>query len=176
MALKLFSKRFDRGGHLAISGKLSKRLLSLLRMDEFFSGKTVSTGRETFGTSMVDRIIEYGKQLNLPHRDLMRTVSELTVLSIVSSVRKLVKADKSLTKLYLTGGGRHNNFIVDRLKYTLPGLDIRSADELGVNADYIEAVAFAVMGESCLRSETLDGNVKNIRPVNGHIVQPPVRS
>ncbi|HWR83057.1 MAG TPA: anhydro-N-acetylmuramic acid kinase, partial [Candidatus Deferrimicrobium sp.] len=59
-----------------------------------------------------------------------------------------------------------------------PDLDIRMADELGIDADFIEAAAYAVLGEACLRSESLATSTRSVRgtrrvAVLGRIIQPP---
>ncbi|MDH4034106.1 MAG: hypothetical protein OEV80_09935, partial [candidate division Zixibacteria bacterium] len=58
---------------------------------------------------------------------------------------------------------------------SLPRLQIRSADELGVDADCIEAAAYAVMGEACIRAESLPTTAhrRAMQPVLGRIAQPP---
>ena len=79
----------------------------------------------------------------------------------------------------MRGGGRKNKFFVSRLKELLPETKIEMADKLGINADYIEAAAYAVMGEAALRSEPLPtlftGKDQKQIAVLGKIVQPPVR-
>ncbi len=178
LSTRLFGKRCDRSGRRAASGTLSNRLLSLLLGDPFFTGKALSTGRETFGSEMVERIIEFGHRFKLRKKDLLRTAVELTTNAIAIKVWPLVRRDVGLTRLYLTGGGRHNRFLVERLGQHLPDLDIRSIDELGLHADYVEAAAYAVLGEACLRSEPLPVSSRMPRgkstPVLGRIAQPPV--
>lgn len=176
---KLHDKNFDMGGKMAAAGASSQRLLTLLTSNKFFSGKAVSTGREQFGSAMAGDILDFGKKFGLAGEDLLATVGELTVTSIVTAVWPLVSDDKSLTKLYLTGGGRKNMFYVNRLSHYLPDLEIRSIDELGINGDYIEAVSYAILGEAALRGEALPtrfspGSRQKLLPVLGEITQPPV--
>ncbi len=175
----LFSQPHDSRGRIAASGRLHNELLALLTSDDFFSGRMVSTGRERFGAAKADSIIAFGRQNQVTGADLMRTAAELTVWSIVRKVRPLVSDDHTLTNLYLTGGGRRNIFFVRRLGQLLPELTIRPVDELGFDADFIEAAAYAVMGEACLRGEALPAKTNKqasrTRPVLGRIAQPPHR-
>jgi 1,6-anhydro-N-acetylmuramate kinase len=62
-----------------------------------------------------------------------------------------------------------------RLEESMPKLQVHSADELGVDADYIEAAAYAVMGEACIRTESLPTTAhrRTKQPVLGRIAQPP---
>ncbi|MEA3296595.1 MAG: anhydro-N-acetylmuramic acid kinase, partial [candidate division Zixibacteria bacterium] len=179
LADQLFSIRYDRGGRRAASGELSTRLLTLLMGDSFFTTRAGSTGRESFGPEMVRKMIDFGNRFGKPAEDLLRTAAELTTNSIVRKVWPIIRRDRSLSKLYLTGGGRHNSFFVKRLRHHLPDLEILPADELGYDADSVEALAFAVMGEACLRSEPLSStgtgaSNRNLKTVLGRISQPPI--
>ncbi len=110
--------------------------------------------------------------------DLIATAAELTALSIGETIRPLLENDPSLSKLYLTGGGRNNMFIRERIGARLPTLEVSGIDDLGFDGDYVEAASYAIMGEACLRSESLNcatrnGTAQNLSPVLGHVAQPP---
>lgn len=177
---RLFGEKFDRNGTRASKGKISQRLLTLLLADPFFSSRAVSTGRETFGAKMVQKIVDFGRRSGLTGEDLLATAAELTATAVTRKVHPLIRRDKSPTKLYLTGGGSSNIFLVNRLRNRLPDVEVHRGDELGINADFIEAAAYAVMGEACLRSEPLNQPRKNKTGsaccVLGRIAQPPVTS
>ena len=175
---KLFNKPFDKNGQIARKGIVSQRLLALLMSNPFFSNKQVSTGREAFGLKTAEEIIEFGEKFKIPNEDLITTTSELTVLAIIKGIESFYRNDKDLDKLYLTGGGRKNIFFRKGLDRYLPEIEIRMVDELGIDGNYVEAAAFAVLGEACLRSESfVNYRHKDKRdiliPVLGHIVQPP---
>ncbi len=176
---KFFHKKFDHSGIIASIGQPSQRILALLLTEPFFKHKTISTGRETFGKIFAEKIILLGRKFNLSQADIISTAAELTVLAIINRIKPLMKLDPSLEKLFLTGGGRKNKFFVRRLRNMLNGIEIESANKLGFNADYIEAAAYAVMGEAALRSEALptvfgESQAATLYPVMGRIVQPPV--
>jgi anhydro-N-acetylmuramic acid kinase len=175
---KLFKVKFDVKGKIAQTGKPSKRVLTLLMAGPFFTGKTISTGREVFGETMAERIINLGKKFAMSHQDVISTAAELTVTAIVHKMKPLIETDPGLSNLYLTGGGRKNRFFVKRLQQMLPNIKILNADQLGFNADFIESAAYAVMGEAAIRSEALRTSFngkkpKGPNPVLGKIVQPP---
>lgn len=178
LSQRLYGEKYDRKGLRASKGKVSERLLTLLLANPFFSGKTISTGREDFGVTIAEEILDFGQRFGLASEDMLASAAKLTAAAIAMKVRPLLGRDRNLSKLYLTGGGRKNNFIVNRLRQLLPDMEIHQADELGINADFIEAAAYAVMGEACLRSEPLNLQGKNktssTSPVFGRIVQPPV--
>ncbi len=171
---RLFARRYDRNGARAASGTISRRLMALLEREPFFATKTASTGREAFGEGLVQRILDFGRELAVPPEDLVCAAAELTATAIAREGRRISGKDRSLSELYLTGGGRRNKFIVKRLRHHLPDLKILAIDELGVNGDLLEAASYAVMGEACLRSESLDARAgRRRRPILGRIAQPP---
>jgi anhydro-N-acetylmuramic acid kinase len=176
LCARLFDRPRDTGGRIAASGLVNEELLTLLLADEFFHGRTVSTGRERFGVAMAESIVAFGRRHRLAKADLVATAAELTAQSVAKKLRPLIRRDRGLTSLYLTGGGRRNIFLVERLGRLLSDVTIRMADDLGVDADFIEAAAYAVMGEACLRSEALPASTVSagVRPVLGRIAQPPV--
>jgi anhydro-N-acetylmuramic acid kinase len=181
LSQELFKTKFDQGGRQALAGQSNDRLLSRLKADPFFKNRTVSTGRETFGAAMAERLIKAGKKLKLSKEDMIATAAELTAVSIAGRVRTFFHADQSLHKLYLTGGGVHNKFFPKRLSELLGGVEVISVAELGYDPDLVEAAAFAVLGEATLRSESVASNTgrdlrqkqHELRPVLGQIVQPP---
>ena len=178
LAVRLFRLPYDRGGRLARKGKVSQRLLSLLLAEPFFRGSSVSTGRETFGLSLVDKILVNARKLRLTRYDTLATAAELTPLSIAQTVRPFIERDHALRKLYLTGGGVHNSFFTHRLSELLNGVTVVSIASLGFDPDLVEASAYAVMGEAALRGEALPTQFgvteRHLRlPVMGRIVQPP---
>jgi anhydro-N-acetylmuramic acid kinase len=179
LSQRLFQRQFDANGRIASKGNPSKRILTLLLAEPWFKSKTISTGREAFGKSIAEKIIALGKKFRLSNSDIISTAAELTVIAIVNKIKPLIRRERLISKLYLTGGGRKNRFFVKRLGELLNGVKVLDAGQLGINADYIEAASYAVMGEAALRSEPLptifDGKKhKKLQPILGKIVQPPV--
>jgi anhydro-N-acetylmuramic acid kinase len=169
LARKLFGAPYDKSGKLAAKGSVSSRLMAMLTAHPFFKNKQLSTGREEFGERLAGRVISFGRRFNTDRHDLLATVVELTAQSITHKVKHIVKRDKKLTRLYLTGGGRRNNYMVSRLSRHLSGIEIRKIDAIGVDGDLVEAASYAVMGEATLRSDSLGRN----GVITGAIFQPP---
>ncbi len=177
----LFGQRYDRGGRRAKRGTVSQRLLTLLRGNTFFNGKQISTGRELFGKTMAQEVIDFGKRFRLSDDDLIATAGELTAVSIAERVRSVTDKDKNISKLYLTGGGRKNMFFTGRLHHYLPDLQIVRVDDLGIDGDFVEAAAYAVLGEATVRSRAVPvqptGRSRSRwSPILGEISQPPERT
>jgi anhydro-N-acetylmuramic acid kinase len=62
----------------------------------------------------------------------------------------------------LCGGGAHNTDLVERLRALLPTARIASTAALGVDPDWVEALAFA-----WLARETVEGRPGNLAAVTG---------
>lgn len=180
LADRLFARRYDAGGKLALKGMVSRHLLAQLRKHRFFRNRRVSTGREEFGPKLVEQILFDGKRLHLDRFDMLTTATELTVDAVGAKLRPLAAQDRRLTKLYLTGGGVHNRYFREGLARQLPQLTVASVGELGIDPDLVEASAYAAMTYACLRSEPLPtlfvaGRRQKRQPVLGKIVQPPTK-
>lgn len=178
---RLYKQKFDRNGSRALAGTVSDSILKTLMAAPFFGNGKISTGREAFGAKIVGPLIVAGQNLKLSNEDLMATAAEFTVAAIAAKLKSVIKREKRLTKLYLTGGGTHNKFFRQRLAQMYPALEIGSVADLGFDPNLIEAAAYAVMGEACLHSEESrtrfdkTGRQRNL-PILGKIVQPPHRN
>ncbi len=172
------NKKYDKNGKLASSGNLSQRLLILLSKDNFRATKLNSTGREQFGKDTVDMMLAFAKEFNLNNADLFATAIEFSCISICQKVKPYLKKDKKIEKLYLTGGGRKNIFLVERLKQLLPDTEIRMIDELSVPGDFVEAVSYAVLAESTMHQKPIHNrkDKNGLAPLVGNIILPPVKS
>lgn len=172
---RLFDLPYDKQGKIAQTGRVSKRLLTLLFAHPFYSSKLKSTGRESFGEKTVEEMIAFAAKFNLAKQDLLATAIELTCLSITHAITPLLRKEKKIEKLYLTGGGRKNIFLMKRLQQFLPDLPVTKIDELGISGDFVEAASYAVLGEAFLREETVAPVSSKNKPVPilGRLVLPP---
>ena len=174
-----FSQAYDKNGRHASRGTVDDKLMQSLLNHPFFKTKRASTGVEDFGAKLVAKILRSGKRHKIRPDDLIATAANLTVRSIARAVRHILNKDKGLSKLYLTGGGLRNRFIREKLQAELNQVEITSIEELGINSDQTEAVAFAIMGAACVKARPMptrfDGQQQKLWPVSGQIVQPPVK-
>jgi anhydro-N-acetylmuramic acid kinase len=181
LAQQLFRRKFDRNGRRALAGSASAPLVKKLLAAPFFRRGTTSTGRETFGSGITKQMVSAGQKMRLSKEDLLATAAEFTVAAITVKLQPILRRNKNLTKLYLTGGGTHNRFFRRRLSELHPDLEIGTVAQLGFDPDLVEAAAYAVMGEACLRSEKARTRFERTgpqrsMPVPGKIVQPPQRN
>lgn len=147
---------YDSNGHWAASGKVAPELLTLLISDPFFAQRPPkSTGTDYFN---LDWLQDKSTAPQVP-RDIQATLSELTASSIASAIRKYCsQADE----LLVCGGGVHNSDLMSRLEIHLPDLQVSSTMRLGVDPDWIEAMAFA-----WLAKQTLEGKPGNLPAATG---------
>ncbi|MDF1883068.1 anhydro-N-acetylmuramic acid kinase [Sulfurimonas sp. SAG-AH-194-C21] len=129
-------KPYDKDGDFARSGKLSQALLALMLQDEYFSRiAPKSTGREYFNALWIEEKLT--KFEHLCDNDIQRTLLELTAQTIANDLK-----DRNITTIIVCGGGARNTFLIQRLE-ELTTCELKRSDELGINSDALEAMAFA---------------------------------
>jgi len=91
---------------------------------------------QSFDTKYFD--FSFVKDLSL--EDGAATLTEFTARIIISALKA---ADNNREKIILCGGGRKNNFLVEKLKEE--SRVIKLIDEYGVDGDFVESRAFAYL-------------------------------
>lgn len=151
---------YDANGDWGRSGKiLSEVLLKLLEEPYFSLPHPKSTGKEAFNLAWLHDVL--GNQLNsYKAEDIQATLTELTTLTIAKHVKSC--SAEHYEELFVCGGGIHNHFLIERLKYHLPKTKIESTKKLGIDPDWMEAIAFA-----WLAKQTLEGKPSNLPIATG---------
>jgi anhydro-N-acetylmuramic acid kinase len=135
----------DRGGKIAASGNVNRALLEELLRDSYYRRKPPkSAGREQYGAEFLARL----RQSGAPPRDLAATATVLTAATIALAIRRSVTGPADLI---VSGGGVHNPQIMAHLAGYLPGIDISTSTDHGIDADAKEAIAFAVLAHETWR-------------------------
>lgn len=149
-------KLYDKNGEWAASGTLIPTLLGQLTSHPFFNQvPPKSTGRDAFNMAWLEPFLHQ----NYAPADVQATLLELTALSISDAVKQHCPGTD---ELYLCGGGAHNLALQQRLIQLLTGVQIALTNKLGIDADWVEAVAFA-----WLAKQTLEGKPGNLPEVTG---------
>lgn len=145
-------KRLDENGDWAASGSSNKALLNCLLNDPYFPLQAPkSTGRELFSGPWLERKLgELGKQIEA--KDVQATLLECTVDSISDAIRDLFSPEE----IYVCGGGAHNNALMSKLKTTIPSASVFTTSELGIDPDWVEAIAFAWMAKQTIAGKKID--------------------
>lgn len=132
--------RHDAEGAWAASGRADETLLSRLLADDYFRREPPkSTGREAFGLDWLDRHLAALEYTPAP-TDVQATLCELTAITITDAVAHFGPGDE---QLYLCGGGVHNRYLVERIKSRAAPRPVETTHALGLDPDWIEALAFA---------------------------------
>ena len=140
------SKKYDRDGLFAKSGKIHKALLDALLKDAYFQKPAPkSTGREYFNTAWLKAKLTAFSNVN--DTDVQRTLLELTARSIANEVKKF-----HIQELILCGGGAKNNFLVEQLQ-ALCECEVLPSETYNVNGDFLEAMLFAWLAYKRLHKE-----------------------
>jgi anhydro-N-acetylmuramic acid kinase len=135
---------FDRDGAWAATGKVCEPLVrSWLAQAYFGAVPPKSTGRELFGRDYLQDCIADAAEYQLDAADLLATLTELTASSIADSYRRFLP--QLPDRVLLCGGGSRNLYLRQRLQLQLPDSQVMTTDNAGIDGDYKEAIAFAVL-------------------------------
>ena len=135
---------YDRNGEWAAQGHPCQKLVHRwLEQDFFLQPPPKSTGRELFGSDYLARCWQEAQEETLTEADWLATLTEFTVASIVHSYRTFLP--RMPDEVLLCGGGSRNLYLRQRLQGELTSAKVLTTDEVGLNGDYKEAVAFAIL-------------------------------
>ena len=132
---------YDDEGQISSRGKIHERLLQELNALEYYKLTHPKSLANSFGTDIVYPLL---KSPGIPVEDALRTYTEHICVQIKDSLRSC-KQDE-VQKLFITGGGAFNIFLMERLQKNLeeinfgifiPGKDI---------VQYKEALIMALLG------------------------------
>lgn len=130
------NKTYDADGLWASSGQVDQTLLHTLLQDAYFSQPAPkSTGRELFNLDWLDSQL---KGLSLAPESVQATLLALTVASITNELEQYPPG-----RLLVCGGGARNPALLAGLSQALPAWSTMTTDDVGVSADFMEAIAFA---------------------------------
>jgi anhydro-N-acetylmuramic acid kinase len=148
---ELEGKAFDAGGALAATGHVDERLLRRLNSLPYYEQAYPKSLANEFGTQTVlPMVLEAG----LSTADALRTYVEHIAEQIGWSAERLGAGpvqggDGARPKMLVTGGGAHNDFLVERLRTVGVEVVVPEAQL----ADYKEALVMALIGVLRWREE-----------------------
>lgn len=149
-----FNQPFDADANIAYSGEVNETLLDALLHHPFFNETLPkTTGPELFNLNYVANAQQATRLLNIGKTDLVATLSAFTGRSIAQFIRGNFASEN--IKLFTSGGGARNPFVIEYLKKALPGINIGNTEELGINPDAKEAILFALLGNEALCGEPI---------------------
>lgn len=155
------TRGFDDNGTMARKGRIDAALLKKALAHPYFRRQPPkTTGRELFGDTFADTLIEQGLRSGLTPEDIMASLTAITVESIAVAYRDF--GPGQMDEVLVSGGGSYNNFLMERLQTALPATRVTQFEIAGLPASAKEAVAFALLGH-----ETLHGRAANLPRCTG---------
>jgi anhydro-N-acetylmuramic acid kinase len=133
---------YDDKGNIARSGKLNSVLLNQLNDLDFYKKSIPKSLGFEFVREIVLPLIEKN---NIGIEDKMHTFTEHVAHQIALAL------PKKEGKLFVTGGGAYNEFLIDRLTFLLPQIEVIVPDS--TTLEFKEALIFALLGVLKLRNE-----------------------
>jgi anhydro-N-acetylmuramic acid kinase len=147
---------FDADGAWAGTGHCDDTLLQQLLDEPYLqSPPPKSTGRELFNMSWLKNKV--GLFSRRP-QDVQATLQQLTAVTVAAAVRRHAPG----ASLYLCGGGAHNAGLLESIAQLMAPNRVATTAMLGLDPDYVEAVAFAWFAR-----RTLDGLTSSAGSVTG---------
>ena len=148
-------KACDEDGKWAASGGVNNDLLNKLLGNEpyFQTALPKTTGTEYFNSNWLIPQLDP----DLAAEDVQATLVELTALTIARGIQLLPSTP---VECFVCGGGIHNNYLIKRLQQALPICQILSTNQLGLDPDYVEAVAFAWLARQRVNQQA--GNLPTV--------------
>jgi len=154
---------FDIDGRLAVRGRPLPLLAELQEHPFFDAAPPKSAGREQFGTSFVEGLLNRARpDGEQAWCDLLATATELTAYGIETAYRRHVAPSVPVDAVVVSGGGARNPVLMASLAARLAPIPVRRSDDYGLPVDAKEAIAFAV-----LASERIDRRAANMPSVTG---------
>ena len=147
---------YDANGDWAATGQALPELLSKMLAEPFFAlSPPKSSGRDLFNMNWLNSLLNG----NETACDVQATLLEMTCVSIADSI---IEQCGGAQEIYLCGGGAHNLTLRNRLAQLLPDCSVQTTSDIGVDSDYLEAIAFAWLAQ-----QTLRGKPANLPRVTG---------
>lgn len=144
------NKTFDKDGAWASNGKVNDELLQELLSDPYFKQLAPkSTGREYFNAFWLENKLELFP--NISEVDVQATLVEFTIIPIIEALKNY-----KVNRLIVCGGGAHNIFLMDKLSQKLSNIEVLKSDSVGINSNYLEAIAFAWLAYKRVNHESID--------------------
>ncbi|WP_375424928.1 anhydro-N-acetylmuramic acid kinase [uncultured Friedmanniella sp.] len=141
---------YDAEGRLAAAGTVDEALLEALLAEPYYRRPAPkSTGKELFNLAYLQAATaarSHPGTADLGPADLVATLTALTARTVADAVRAA-----GAVEVVAAGGGTQNPVLMAALRDRLPGVALRTADELGLPTAAKEAYAFAFLGFCTVR-------------------------
>ncbi len=150
MLANTVEQKYDIDGKLASSGSVNTALLTQLNSLNYYQQKYPKSLANDFGTNTIYPLIT---SFSLTVEYALRTYVEHIAMQIGYALTNYLQFPVSNKKLFITGGGAHNYFLVERIKAAIAGLEIEVVIPSKEVIDYKEALVMALLGVLRWREE-----------------------
>ncbi|MEO6524830.1 MAG: anhydro-N-acetylmuramic acid kinase [Mucilaginibacter sp.] len=149
-----FDRAYDEDSKIALSGTVNDNLLNALLDHPFFNEVLPkTTGPELFNLEYLRKAQQRSHTIGIVPSDIVATISLFTAQTIANAVMQFNIPQGA--KLFASGGGAHNPFVMQQLQRLLPDVVIGNTSELGIQPDAKEAILFALLGNEALCGEPI---------------------
>ncbi|MEM6451206.1 MAG: anhydro-N-acetylmuramic acid kinase [Cyanobacteria bacterium P01_D01_bin.105] len=150
---------YDENGDWAAQGRPCQPLIDQWLQHPFFKQPPPkSTGRELFSAAYGEQCWQDAQDRALSDADFLATLSDFTAATIELSYRQFLPSIPEQT--LISGGGSRNRYLMQRLQQRLPESAVVSTDQKQLDADYKEAIAFAIL--AYWRWHNIPGNLPSV--------------
>jgi len=164
---KLYNKPYDDCGQIAKKGQLILPLYDEIMQHPFVHQMPPkSCGREQFGGAYTQTLMT--KYKNHAPEDIIHTLTVATASTMISNIKQFILNKHEIDELIISGGGVHNQFLMNFIQKSLPDIKVLSSDDVGLSSDYKEALAFIVLGNQTLFQQT--ANLPSATGAKKHVV------
>ena len=152
-------RTYDKGGKLALAGKVNHKLLRKLISHPYIKRKPPkTTGREMFGANFCESLLQTAEKMGVHGKDLIATVTFFTVKSMAYAYRHFIG---DIDLVVLGGGGAYNEAIRRWLSEEI-SVEVKTHEDFGIPNQAKEPLGIAI-----LANETIMGNPNNIPKATG---------
>ena len=131
-------KKYDEGGSIARSGTIDKLVLTQA-LENFTENSNYEKSLD-----IKDFDIFFAKGLSLENG--AATITDFTAKLIANGINHTHHmGQQGINKWLVCGGGRKNNYLIERIKSNFEKINIETIDHYEVNGDFIESQAFAFL-------------------------------
>ena len=169
-----FNAAYDKDGLVAKKGNINEALLKAMKANSFFNVPLPKTiGPELFNLGFIENAQTVSGTKDIAQEDIMATLNRLTAETIVEAIHMHVSSTEKYT-LYTSGGGMHNQLVIEHIQSLLPNTIIKSSEAIGIHPDAKEAILFAILANECVAGEPMyaGGNATKIPVTMGKISFP----
>lgn len=149
-----FNKPYDEDSAIANAGTIDETLLEDLLHHPFFNETLPkTTGPELFNLEYVANAQQTSRSFNINKTDLVAILSAFTGRTISNFIKTHFNIPG--LKIFVSGGGARNPYVINYLKNALPNAQIANTSDLGIDPDAKEAILFALLGNEALCGEPI---------------------